>query len=69
MERWPFITEASSPGEGLSQTPAGLGGILETGGGGRETEEDSDRQKERESSSNMFLSMSFPDGHIQAVDG
>lgn len=35
MERWPFITEASSPGEGLSQTPAGLGGIVETQ---RETE-------------------------------
>lgn len=30
MERWPFITVASSPGEGLSQTPAGLGGIVET---------------------------------------
>lgn len=30
MERWPFITVASSPGEGLSQTPAGLGGSVET---------------------------------------
>lgn len=54
--------EASSPGEGLSQTPPGLGGISNREG---------ERERERDSSYpyNLFVSMSFPDGHIQTRDG
>lgn len=52
--------ETSSPGEGLSQTPPGLGGIVRKS-----------KRKEKASSYpyNLFAPMSFPDGHMQTLDG